>query len=763
MSLHTTSHLGESNKPMRSPAGSISTSSITDFPARVSPTLTMEPAMDGPPSPQRIRAYTEQMKRSVAAGHSRTSTGTSSTSSSASGADSGTRSPEESLSRQASRKSTAGMSIKAERPDTLQMFGKALFSRGSKRSKKGRSRASSLLSLSSRESTMVTPRSAVDEEVAFKKHLISGPYDFQHVVHTGHEQAPNVDIASRDDLLEEFSTVRRSNAPTGELRGIRADDLHFHNFSSEALDALVEKDPPQPPPQLPLKSPARKSIIRKPPSPAPLKPSLRSSKSQDNFRAGLSPPPRPPRSPMTAQCPISLPPRTSSRTASMIWDEYDPLQSTSLERPHYSAGFRRPQAFHLPRSPPLPSPPLPNVHGDHDLDYFQERTTVLPRSPDNEGWPFSAAQSPSDSQLEDVPEEEETVAAARRSRISIGSTDLRVSKSVPNLLTFRVRRDSDRPHTPSSDIVRPPVLVMTPKKSGAKLDLDTSGSWEDDIDYCYDHEVEADCDYNWERRSIDVDTVRNYFHDSAISTNSSLDDVTLKNSPPPASLHCASASISRRLSARLDGLRHPPVYNNTAAILAPAHTPDLIPPSTATTADSPASIPTPPVRPTHLRSPSAASSFKESHGFNLSPSLLIPADYAAQMNGTASPTSTYSAGPLDDLLPNEREPSPAPTEAPDVVSSPTLSTNPFLAYIAGPATATADKPEDLVLQSAEERLLPPSRAPSAFINAHGRKGSVPLLRQVGKERRGRASTISGSLGRGKGGYGLFPSMLSAGP
>ncbi|OBT52617.1 hypothetical protein VE04_06028 [Pseudogymnoascus sp. 24MN13] len=302
---------------------------------------------------------------------------------------------------------------------------------------------------------------------------------------------------------------------------------------------------------------------------------------------------------------------------------------------------------------------------------------------------------------------------------------------------------------------------MTPKKSGAKLDLDTSGSWEDDIDYCYDHEVEADCDYNWERRSIDVDTVRNYFHDSAISTNSSSDDITLNNSPPPASLHSASASISSRLSAHLDGLRHPPVYV-TPTILAPAHTPDLIPPSAGTTADSPASIPTPPARPTHLRSPSAASSFKESHGFNLSPSLLIPADYAAQMNGTASPTSTYSAGPLDDVSPTEPEPGRVPSET-TYVSSPTLSTNPFLAYISEPATATADKPEDLVLQSAEERLLPSSRAPSAFINAHGRKGSVPLLRQVGKERRGRASTISGSLGRGKGGYGLFPSMLSAGP
>ena len=29
-------------------------------------------------------------------------------------------------------------------------------------------------------------------------------------------------------------------------------------------------------------------------------------------------------------------------------------------------------------------------------------------------------------------------------------------------------------------------------------------SWEDDIDYCYNHEAEADCDYQWERPSMDT-------------------------------------------------------------------------------------------------------------------------------------------------------------------------------------------------------------------------------------------------------------------
>ncbi|RFU32990.1 hypothetical protein B7463_g3319, partial [Scytalidium lignicola] len=41
------------------------------------------------------------------------------------------------------------------------------------------------------------------------------------------------------------------------------------------------------------------------------------------------------------------------------------------------------------------------------------------------------------------------------------------------------------------------------------------------------------------------------------------------------------------------------------------------------------------LRPTHLRNTSHASSFKESHGFTLSPTLLIPNDFSAQMDQEA--------------------------------------------------------------------------------------------------------------------------------
>jgi hypothetical protein len=33
-------------------------------------------------------------------------------------------------------------------------------------------------------------------------------------------------------------------------------------------------------------------------------------------------------------------------------------------------------------------------------------------------------------------------------------------------------------------------------------------SWEDDIDYCYDHAAEADCEYEWSRRSVDASKAR---------------------------------------------------------------------------------------------------------------------------------------------------------------------------------------------------------------------------------------------------------------
>jgi len=50
----------------------------------------------------------------------------------------------------------------------------------------------------------------------------------------------------------------------------------------------------------------------------------------------------------------------------------------------------------------------------------------------------------------------------------------------------------------------------------------------------------------------------------------------------------------------------------------------------------------------HVRKPSDASSFKESHGFTLSPSLLIPNDYQQQMMAAEAEAREFAFHPFDD-------------------------------------------------------------------------------------------------------------------
>ncbi|RYP92222.1 hypothetical protein DL770_001641 [Monosporascus sp. CRB-9-2] len=65
---------------------------------------------------------------------------------------------------------------------------------------------------------------------------------------------------------------------------------------------------------------------------------------------------------------------------------------------------------------------------------------------------------------------------------------------------------SRRPPSNSSDTLgRFDIITIQasrPSVPNDKTDDDIDvGTWEDDIDYCYDHAVEADCDYAWERPS----------------------------------------------------------------------------------------------------------------------------------------------------------------------------------------------------------------------------------------------------------------------
>jgi hypothetical protein len=607
------------------------------------PPVSLKPSIDGPPSPEHIRAYTEQMRRGSAfTNRTRSYTSSSATPSFRSGISEPFSGPVDtpSLSRQSSRRSnSSSMPLKkGERPESIQIFGKGLFSRNSRTLKRDSgSRSSSSLSTApslvgesqsakdyyydrkkgSRRGTFSASASSLDDGI---KKTISRPYNFQHLTHTRHEQLPNLHRTSRMELMSEFSAIRASQAPThGQLKGIKADDLHFKNFSSDALNSDTGSgwdSRPRTSPQRPQNNQndeaANFETLQK----------LTRTKSHDSLR---TPPPRPPRSP------IPPPPRTSSRTASMLLGNFDPMLTTSLERPGTGSGFRKPKAFHLPISPPRPI-----TRSDKSEEIVVEQIISTPRTPNIDSWPLP---SPFEGlQLADVPEEEETIIATRRSRISSTSGSLRHSKSVPSFspqksIGSRTSFVNDqRPQTPTSYILQgaegPTIgVALSPPRAIPQLSQE---SWEDDIDYCYEHEAEADCDYDWDRCSSIIDepgsnsdgTVKSEGHPS-------MSDI---KALPPTNQQLTSPISLRRVQPSL-------------VVPSAADLPQLSPLSNDSV-ESP-EVRTPRLlRPAHVRSTSHASSFKESHGFTLSPSLLIPTDFSTQMDQDAL---------YDELLSNDQD------------------------------------------------------------------------------------------------------------
>lgn len=557
----------------------------------------LEPAIDGPPSPERIRAYTEQMKRSSMFGNnSRTNTLSSATSSSRSRESTIAPSEHSSLSRKSSNRSIA--SSMRDRPESVQILG-SLFSRNGRKARRENSAAAS------RNASPFGLDSSLVEEDQAKEHygkktghrrrnFISGPYNFQHITHTRHDHLPDMSRTSRMELVSEFSAIRAAQAPShGELKGIKAENLHFENFSSEEVNTLSSEPTPATSPHTSPERPANHRQSSQPPQRSPPRP-MAYAKSHDNLRTA---PVRPPRSPLSPTCPVALPARTSSRTASVLFDTFDPLATTTIERPHTNGGFRRPAPFALLN---MPTP---------TLDVQQD----IAVSPDHQSWPLTAPLSGNFGvELADVQEEEEDV-KSKVSRMSTASADLRTCQSVPAL-----RQSLERPETRMSTTLglspRDATFPLNAKQSRPKSQF-FGDSWESDIDWCYDHEVEADCDYQWDRRSME----------GGIPA-----DCGLESSQPQLQLRLQNEERTYRGRFR-------PSLIVSSALEPPELSPSSLTSPTSADPRTPGHF-----LKTHIRSPSYASSFKESHGFHLSPSLLIPADFQSEMEQDVIYTDRYN-------------------------------------------------------------------------------------------------------------------------
>ncbi|KAI0180251.1 hypothetical protein GGR52DRAFT_234829 [Hypoxylon sp. FL1284] len=599
------------------------------------------PAIDGPPSPERIRAFSNHMKQNSSSEKHRSgrasSSGSSSRLSGLSDRPSWNPSLESlSLSRHPSQRSASTGIPSRDRPDSVQFFGKAIFNRRAKLRREGSDQGSHIpldapdapldpMSAAPKDQpfmqSVFARRKAVrgDSVSSQKKLQISGPYNFQHVSHTHKDSVPDLDRTNRIELVSEYSSIRPQR-PDVSLKsaGAQHGDLQFSNFSSDAyyhqedpsagLNAIDNRAqsqdkylPPPPPPPVPPMRLARRTL------------------SEDKIRV---PPPRPPRSPIDSgiRAPVAPPPRTSSRV-SLRRDGVDPRLMSGIDRPASSTGFRRPQPFspnpsQPPRSAPLSTVP-PVVESDQEapeeVDEFPHAVTTA----DEAAWPLANNVT----QLPDVPEEDERHSAHRPSRMSVASnhSSLRGSMSVPLLRQRSLKQTSPRPSSNASDtlgIFDFSNVQRVPRAGPHDDDIADDMSplnWEDDIDYCYEHEAEANCDYAWERPSCDM-------------TREEMEDRTE-----------TIVSYDGRFPSGLlsPGSTDVPVLSPTSQVSNVTQHEAVTPTNLAVPVTSNFSLPRRDSSAQLLRDGSRTHSpeisLKDPQGFSLSPSLLLPNDYNQEM------------------------------------------------------------------------------------------------------------------------------------
>ena len=211
-------------------------------------------------------------------------------------------------------------------------------------------------------------------------------------------------------------------------------------------------------------------------------------------------------------------------------------------------------------------------------------------------------------ELPGVPEEDET-SEGKRSSIATSNTrpttptsSIRHAKSFPSIKSSP-RRQSDlasrddeeddhwlpRQRINSVSFVLPGEEehreeVPSRPRVSKRISLRKEESWEDVIDYCYEHEAEADCNFEWDMKSShqeEVDIPTESTLDTAQSTTTIQPRTAVPANPNATPPHHANSH--RRSSS---------VYSNSPPPLLPLQTflPDLVPPASNSVESSFSSI-----------------------------------------------------------------------------------------------------------------------------------------------------------------------------
>ena len=312
--------------------------------------------------------------------------------------------------------------------------------------------------------------------------------------HPAHFKA--LERVSNNELVTEFTAIRAAQRPKNELKGIQADSLqdkksliNRENYADRPITSSGVAGEPVTPPRM-----VQSRRSKTPPSVGV----LRQSRSIENFSRPI------PKSPTS---PITPPTRRSSRNACPV--PLVPEPSTAVV--DAMLGVNASSASLLERDGDNLVDDRNHAHNSMDMTAVGNAVTTL----DN-GIKLLRSISCANqmSELDNVPEEEESAPldsgrtpSSKRTTVS----SLRHSKSFPS---SRPSHDSTAPTSlsPSQDFdslnrseSNPEITASVPHSESRRFsigfnEIDING-WEDDIDYCYEHAAEADCDFDWTQKS----------------------------------------------------------------------------------------------------------------------------------------------------------------------------------------------------------------------------------------------------------------------
>ncbi|OQE36128.1 hypothetical protein PENCOP_c012G07641 [Penicillium coprophilum] len=319
------------------------------------------------------------------------------------------------------------------------------------------------------------------------KSIISDPFDFHHLTHTNPSQFQSLDQTRENDLVTEFSAIRAAQRPQTDLKGIRAEDIHFRNFSSDDLRSLGTATTVDVPSVSPPASPKTHRHHTR-----------RESRVNENFSR---PVPRYPRS-----CPTTPPPPVVSESPPPETDEPAPRAideilglSTATTYPECLQSVQ-PTRFFSPE-PADDGTRASSMSSHYDLEDVpeedateeEEGTRYWDSSESSIGCPHSRSTS------QTSPPQIETQSPEHKAPLSIYVTE-QLSRKFSEAL--------GSPTLPQHlhDTPRAQVEVTPPEPIASlhfSYEEELYDSWDADIDYCYEHAAESTSNFDWARTSLD--------------------------------------------------------------------------------------------------------------------------------------------------------------------------------------------------------------------------------------------------------------------